>query len=283
MSKYRCPICGAVHKQYQPNCRLCGQSLSGENIPVSAPKAATAIGTNTSIKGIIWLGILVVLVLLVGAVFFGYVQSNRAIETAKEVVLQQNTDGWSPLVCATQGASTEATPTCTVPEGQGFTVELPGDRTKSNTPFTLAEGQKMETWSATVSDDTLLEVIFAPVAETATPTTTAAPADGEEQSEEAKEMTALKAIGDEWLKTKGLSRETNDTGTSDVKVTETSFKGHPAVIYTTPTTDVTINGKDAYLQTMLVLRNDVLFVVQTTSIYENAEQFDRMRQTLVFT
>ena len=33
---------------------------------------------------------------------------------------------------------------------------------------------------------------------------------------------------------------------------------------------------------MLVQRGDVLFVVQTTSIYKGAEQFDRMRQTLTF-
>jgi hypothetical protein len=273
MSKYRCPICGAVHKQYQPNCRLCGQSLSGENIPVNAPKAATPIGTNTSIKGIIWLGVLVVLVLLVGAIFFGYVQSNRAIESAKEVVLQQNTDGWSPLVCSTAGASTEATPTCTVPDGQGFTVELPGDRTKSNTPFALAEGQKMETWSATVSDDTLLEVIFAPIVD---PATGAAPADEDEE-------VALQRIADAWLAEKGLTREPGSTGSSDVTINETGSKGHPAIVIKTPSADVTLNGEDAYLQTMLVLRDDVLFVVQTTSIYENAEQFDRMRQTLSFT
>lgn len=272
MSKYRCPICGAVHKQYQPNCRLCGQSLSGSNIPVNAPKAATAVGTNTSIKGIIWLGILVVVVLLAGALFFGYVQSNRAVESAKDFVLQQNTDGWSPLVCATEGASTEATPTCTVPQGQGFTVELPGDRTKSNTPFALAEGQKMETWSTTISDDTLLEVIFAPV----TDPQTGAPADPEDKL-------ALQRIADEWLKTKGLSRELNETGQSDVKVDETTFRGHPAWIVTTPTADVELGTEPAYLQTMLVLRDDVLFVVQTTSIYENASQFDRMRQTLQFT
>jgi hypothetical protein len=272
MSKYRCPICGAVHKQYQPQCRLCGQSLSGENIPVNAPKAATAVGTNTSIKGIIWLGLLVVLVLLAGAVFFGVVQSNRAIETAKDVVLQQNTDGWSELVCATEGTSTEAAPTCTVPEGQGFAVELPGDRTKSNTPFALAEGQKMETWSTTVSDDTLLEVIFAPVTD---PETGQAPNPEDEQ--------AIQRIADEWLKTKGLSRETNATGQSDVKITETTFRGNPALIVTTPTSEVTINNEDAYLQTMLVLRDDVLFVVQTTSIYEDAAQFDRMRETLRFT
>jgi hypothetical protein len=272
MSKYRCPICGAVHKQYQPQCRLCGQSLSAENIPVGAPKAATPAGSNTSIKGVFFIGALVVLVILVGAVAFGVVQSNRAIETAKEVIVNENTDGWSPLVCATEGASTEATPTCTVPQGQGFSVELPGDRTKSNTAFALAAGQKMETWSTPISDDTLLEVIFAPV----TDPQTGAAADP-------KDKLALQRIADAWLATKGLSREVDSTGDSDVKITETSFRGHPALVITTPSSDVTIGGEDAYLQTMLVLRGDVLFVVQTTSIYENAEQFGRMTETLTFT
>lgn len=271
MSKYRCPICGAVHKQYQPNCRLCGQSLSGENIPVNAPKAATPGSANTSIKGVFFIGALVVIVILVAAVAFGVVQSNRAIESAKEVVLQENTDGWSPLVCVVEGTSTETTPTCTVPQGQGFSVELPGDRTKSITPFALAEGQKMETWSTTISDDTLLEVVFAPV----TDPQTGAPADP-------KDELALQRIADAWLQTKGLTRETDATGASEVKVDETTFRGHPALIITTPSSDVTLKNEDAYLQTMLVLRGDVLFVVQTTSIYENAEQFDRMRQTMTF-
>jgi hypothetical protein len=271
MSKYRCPICGAVHKQYQPNCRLCGQSLATENIPVAGPTAATAQSANTSIKGVFFIGAAVVLVLLIGAVAFGVVQSNRAIETAKEVVLDQNTDGWSALVCSVEGASTEATPTCTVPQGQGFSVELPGDRTKSNTAFALAEGQKMETWSTTISDDTLLEVIFAPVTDPAT----GAAADP-------KDELALQRIADAWLATKGLTREVDPTGSSDVKIDETTFRGHPALVITTPSQDVSVNNQDAYLQTMLVLRNDVLFVVQTTSIYENAEQFDRMRQTLTF-
>lgn len=271
MSKYRCPICGAVHKQYQPNCRLCGQSLASENIPVAGPTAATPQGSSSSIKGIFFIGAGVVLLLLIGAVAFGVVQSNRAIETAKEVVLDQNTDGWSTLVCATEGASTEATPTCTVPEGQAFSVELPGDRTKSNTPFALAEGQKMETWSTSIGDDTQLEVIFAPVTD---PSTGLAP--------DPKDALAIQRIGDAWLAGEGLTREVDNTGASDVKVDETTFRGHPALIITTPSTEVTLNGQDAYLQTMLVQRGDVLFVVQTTSIYKGAEQFDRMRQTLTF-
>jgi hypothetical protein len=271
MSKYRCPICGAVHKQYQPNCRLCGQSLSGESIPVTAPKAATPASTNTSIKGVFFIGAAVVLVLLVGAVVFGVVQSNRTIESAKELVLNDNTDGWSPLVCVVEGATTETTPTCTVPQGQGFSVELPGDRTKSNTPFTPAEGQKMQTWSTTISDDILLEVVFAPVIDPAT----GAPADP-------KNELALDNLADEWLKTKGLSRDVDATGSSEVKVTETTFRGHPALLVSTPSADAELNGEDAYLRTMLVLRGDVLFVIQSTSIYESAEQFDRMRDSLTF-
>jgi hypothetical protein len=271
MSKYRCPVCGAVHKQFQPNCRLCGQSLSADNIPTNAPRAATPADTNTSIKGVFFIGALVVIVLLAGAVAFGVVQSNRAIETAKDVVLQENTDGWSPLVCTVEGTGTEATPTCTVPQGQGFSVELPGDRTKSITPFTLAEGQKMETWSTSISGDTLLEVAFAPVTDPAT----GAAADP-------KDELALQRIADQWLADKHLSRETDATGSSDVKVEETAFKGYPALIITTPSADVTLNNKDAYLKTMLVLRNNVLFVVQATSIYENADQFDRMRRTMTF-
>ena len=82
---------------------------------------------------------------------------------------------------------------------------------------------------------------------------------------------------------KGLTRDVDPTGTSDVSVDETSFRGHPALVVTTPASDVTIDNQPAYLQTMFVLRGNVLFVVQTTSIYENAEQFNRMRETLAFT
>jgi len=271
MSKYRCPICGATHKQYQPNCRLCGQSLAAENIPSGMPKAATPVLANSSIKGVFWIGLLVVLLLIVGAVAFGFVQSNRTIEAAKEVVLQQNVDGWSPLVCSVEGSSTEATPTCTVPAGQGFSIELPGDRTKSNTPFASASGAKMETWSTTISTDTLLEVIFAPVND---PQTGAPPVSGDKP--------AFDRITDEWLASKGLSRTVNSTGSADVRVQETGFGGYPARIITTPTTEVQLNGDDAYLRTMLVLRDDVLFMVQATSIYEASEPFDRMVETLAF-
>jgi hypothetical protein len=272
MSKYRCPICGAVHKQFQPNCRLCGQSLSADNIPTTAPAAAAPTGSKSGIKGVFFLGAAIVLVILVGAVAFGVVQSNRAIEEAKELVLQQNTDGWSPLVCVVEGASTETTPTCTVPAGQGFSVELPGDRTKSNTAFTAAAGQKMETWSTTISDDTQLEVIFGKVNDPQT----GAPVDPTDKL-------ALQRIADEWMAAKGLTREIESTGSSEVKVDETSFGGYPTLVVTTPSSDVTINNQPAYLQTMFVLRDDVLFVVQTTSIYENAEQFSRMIDSLAFT
>lgn len=271
MSKYRCPICGATHKQYQPNCRLCGQSLAAENIPTNMPRAATNVSANSSIKGIIWIGLLVVVVLLVGAVAFGIVQSNRTIEAAKEVVLQQNIDGWSPLVCAVEGTSTEAAPTCTVPAGQGFTVELPGDRTKSNTAFAPAAGAKMETWSTNISTDTLLEVAFAPVTD---PATGAPPAAGDEL--------ALDRIADAWLASKNLTRAVADTGSTDVTVAETTFLGHPALLLTTPTAEVDLNGEPAYLRTLLVQRDDVLFVVQSTSIYESPEPFDRMVDTLTF-
>lgn len=271
MSKYRCPICGATHKRYQPNCRLCGQSLAAENIPTAMPKAATAVAASSSIKGVFWIGALVVLLLIAGAIAFGFVQSNRTIEAAKEVVLQQNVDGWSPLVCSVEGTSTEATPTCTVPAGQGFSVELPGDRTKSNTPFAPASGAKMQTWSTTISTDTLLETVFAPVTD---PQTGAAPVSGDKL--------AFDRIAAEWLASKGLSRAVDDTGSADVLVQETSFQGYPARILTTPTSDVALNGEDAYLRTMLVMRDDVLFVIQSTSIYEASEPFDRMVETLTF-
>ncbi len=271
MSKYRCPICGATHKQYQPNCRLCGQSLSPENIPTDMPRAATPASANSSIKGVFLIGLGVVLVLLVGALAFGIVQSNRTIETAKEVVLQQNVDGWSPLVCVVEGTATETPPTCTVAPGEGFKVELPGDRTKSNTPFGPAEGTKMETWSATIGSDTLLEVAFAPITD---PATGAALTSGDKD--------AFDRIADAWLAGKGLSRAVSSTGSTDVRVQETSFKGYPALLLTTPTTEVKYNNQDAYLRTLLILRDDVLFVVQTTSIYESSDPFDRMVSTLTF-
>lgn len=272
MSKYRCPICGATHKQYQPNCRLCGQSLSPENIPTEMPRAATPTSANSSIKGVFLIGLGVVLVLLVGAIAFGVVQSNRTIETAKEVVLQQNVDGWSRLVCVVEGTATESPPTCTVAAGEGFSVELPGDRTKSNTPFASAEDAKMETWSATIGSDSLLEVSFAAITD---PATGAAPTSGDKE--------AFDRIADAWLATKDLTRAVSSSGATDVRVQETTFKGHPALLLTTPSTEVKLNGDDAYLRTLLILRDDVLFVVQTTSIYESSEPFDRMVSTLTFT
>jgi hypothetical protein len=278
MSKYRCPICGATHKQYQPNCRLCGQSLAAENIPTDMPKAATPASANASIKGVFLIGLAVVLVLLVGGVAFGVVQSNRAIETAKEAVLQQNVDGWSPLVCvvegapAAEGAATEAAPTCIVPAGQGFRTELPGDRTKSNTVFAPAAGGTMETWSSTISSDTLLEVAFAPVTD---PATGAAPV--------TTEKAAMDGITDAWLAGEGLSREVDSTGGSDVRIQETTFAGFPARLVNTPSREIAMGAERGYLRTLLVLRKDVLFVVQSTSIYESSEPFDRMVRALVFT
>ena len=277
MSKYRCPICGATHKQYQPNCRLCGQSLAAENIPTDMPKAATATSANASIKGVFFIGLGIVLLLLIGGVAFGVVQSNRAIETAKEVVLQQNVDGWSPLVCVVEGAApvegaaTEAAATCTVPAGQGFSTELPGDRTKSNTAFAPAVGGKMETWSTTISTDTLLEVVYAPVTD---PSTGAAPVTGDKA--------AFDRIADAWLAGKNLSREVSTTGGTDVTVQETTFRGYPALLINTPNREIPMGEEEGYLRTLLVLRDDVLFVVQSSSIYESSEPFDRMVQTLTF-
>src|SRR5690606_10843475 len=138
MSTYRCPLCGASHKDDAERCRLCGQSLKADTVAVAPPRATTGpVRAQRGIKGVVLIGLGLVIALGAVAVAFGLVQENKQVRQAKELVTGP-VDGWS-----------------TQEDHEGrFRVDLPGTRTRSLMPVAGADDGTVTAWAASVGDDT---------------------------------------------------------------------------------------------------------------------------------
>lgn len=264
MANYRCPSCGANHKEFQPQCRLCGQSLSRDVGETVLQTGATVTASRGGMKGLVLIGILVVIAVVAVALVFGLVAGNQTLDQAKDAIVPGGAqDGWSQLSCS---ASNDPANPCKVPEGFDFSVTLPGDRTKSTSTFPDTKDGKLEIWSAKAGSDTLLTVGYATVTPPTTGTT------GGSVSRAALQL-FLRDLGEKWLTSQGVTDLT-------VKGGETNVAGYPAYAYRAQERQLKIGELPAYAQQALVLKGDKLFVVQTVSVYKDAEQFDRMVNSL---
>jgi hypothetical protein len=99
MSKYRCPVCGAAHKEPPDKCRLCGQVMT-EGAQVDTPLSREAPPPERGIGGIAFALIGVVLVIAILFILLGLTPANKAIDNVKSkipVVGQQTCDGCEQL------------------------------------------------------------------------------------------------------------------------------------------------------------------------------------------
>lgn len=277
MPSYRCPACGANHKEFQPQCRLCGQSLSSTEAAVAATQVVAAGPGGKSIKGVVLLGIGAVVIVVAIALVFGLVAGNKSLDRARDKVLPGTLqDGWSAL---------------TDPDG-GFSVNLPGDRTKATATVTYpVVGGKTTEWTAKVGKDTTLTVGYGTVERPATLTQTSAltPAMVQQYLRQLLNITCAKTVsapttastvaGAPAVEPACVDYQFADSKTPITTISDTALAGMPAI--TLSYTKSNPSGTDTYVRLTIGLRGDKVFYVMTESIYKDAEQFDRMTESFV--
>ena len=198
MAKYRCPSCGAAHKEPPATCRLCGYVMDGSvATAISGPTAAAPPPENRSALGLAVIGIVVVLVLGIGALVLHVSSGNATVTKAIDKLpgTGSTPTGWKVVTDA----------------AGGFTVQLPPDPTTTSVAFPGADNGQLTGWQATVGDapqvDTILYVIYGKVH----------PNPGETAS---STVTRL-----------GLAKLARDPGYVESKTLGT-YQGYPAISYT---------------------------------------------------
>src|SRR3954452_18125007 len=96
MSRYRCPRSGARHKHDADRCRVCGQSMTPGAVAVHTQDVAQPLRSARGIKGLVLIGLGLVIAVVAGALAFGVAQDNPAIRKAKGLVTE-SADGWTAL------------------------------------------------------------------------------------------------------------------------------------------------------------------------------------------
>lgn len=276
MPSYRCPACGANHKEFQPQCRLCGQSLSSTTAAAPAPQVTVKSGGGRSTKGVVLLGIGVVVAVVAIALVFGLVSGNKAIDKAKDKVLPGSLqDGWSPL---------------TDPDG-GFSVNLPGDRTKASVPFTGSVDGKATTWTAKVGKDTTLTVGYTKVERPEYLTTTSALTRSAvqrflrdfQQVKCVKTVSAPTTVSAAPSGAEPIEAACEEYATVEgypiTGLEEVSLAGMPAIKYQYKITSS--SGTTSYVRVLAGLRSDQLYFIRSESVYKDVEQFDRMTESFI--
>lgn len=244
MSKYRCPVCGATHKQQPDKCRLCGQVMTEGTIinetttPREAPMAERGIG------GIAFALIGLVLLIAVAFILLGLTPANKTIDSLKNklpVVGQQTGDGWEQLRA----------------DDGPFTVDLPGgERVKETFDYLPAlNNGKLNMWTAKIGSDTKIQVAYGKV--------------DVNEADTAKKK--LDILGDQYVKDIGNNVKVD-------KRTDTGFAGLPAL--SLELRGLKLDGKDAYQRAWLILRGDTIYIVSVTSIYRDTPPLERVLNSL---
>jgi hypothetical protein len=252
MAKYRCPYCGANHKEAVHQCRLCGAVIDG-TVEMRGAVAVAARPVQTKKRGmgrLALIGILAVVGLLIAAIALGFTNGDLRFGKIRDRIpfLRTHDDGWVKVDDA---------------EG-GFTVEMPSSRETWSTPFALADNSRLAGWKATVGPEITLAVVYG----------TMTPAAG------TTSQATLNQVVDTMVAEDVANAQPNRTVTVN-KRTETNFRGYPAVVFDESGTDQ--NGQYAYAKNLVFLKGNELYVIAENTIYKDFAQYDRMTNTFQFT
>lgn len=150
MAKYRCPVCGATHREMPQQCRLCGQKM-GEGAVVGERQSTRQMQMGSKgVGGIMLIAILAVVVVAVGLAIAGIGPGGRQVEQLvnKTRITLQRTDGWSELADA---------------EGH-FVTDMPSNgRKQSKEVTTPLVSETGTSWTVDVGRDTRLAVTYVEV------------------------------------------------------------------------------------------------------------------------
>jgi hypothetical protein len=257
MSKYRCPICGAAHKEQVANCRLCGQSMAPNAIPAYEQDVKQEVHTDKSIKGVALIGAGLVIAIVLGAVLFGVLRPTKQLEQVSDLATGNRHDGW-----ATTSSDTGK-----------FTVDMPGEVTKESVDLAITTTGKVTGVTTYVplktNPDTYLLVASGPITLPATPP-------GSALSAAAAQNLLKDTVLPQWL-------AANKLALVEGEQQETGIAGYPALTFKTLAPKLKLQGKDAYGQVAFVLTGSTVYVIETISIYKDADQQDHMLSTFAVT
>jgi hypothetical protein len=244
MAKYRCPICGAAHKEPPTHCRLCGQDMRDAAFVPTTPKGArVATKPRKGTLRIAVLGAVAVLAILVLALVFGFRGDDAEFvdEVQEQLPGRESTEGvgWSALT----------------DEAGGYVVELPDARTQQFAPFVASSTGRVEQWVAPIGDETQLSVSYAPVAVPS----------GQDES------LTVSTLADEWAASLGGDVDRRD---------EVDYSGSPGNVITVD--GLRYDDQPASARALVVLRDGRVYVVQSLSIYPDHPQFTRVANSLRF-
>lgn len=261
MAKYRCPVCGATHREMPEMCRLCGQ-LMGENSVVGdfSGNIQTAV-QRKGLGGIVFLVILGVVALVVGLALAGVGPGAKQIDTVvNKVGLKPRATGWTELRDE---------------EGK-FSTDFPSNDQKQDKDYTSPfSSNKATRWSVNLSGDTIVEVQYVKLDGAGT-TTTAAGSQGSTKT--APALLRIREIGAEYK----TFLESNGAKVSSM-VDDGPF-GYPAqYIEARRVQSSEIPGKDLNMKAYIFVRGDTLFLVASESVFglDKMEAFDNLRQNFI--
>jgi len=244
MSKYRCPVCGATHKDQPTKCRLCGQDMSGAaTIPAYTGGSRQTMQSRGSLASLLLIGLIGVLVIGLLAIVLGFTGSNSFIDNIRDKIpgLQlDKKDGWTAL---------------DDPSG-GFVAQMPEGREKKFVAFAPAANGRLDQWSSVIGNETDLTISYGKVTK----------AEGQSNNAE------LASFAQTWAASLGGKIDSS---------TETGFQGYPAL--DVAIRDLTYDNQAASAKAMMVLRGDTLYIIQSESIYSDHPQYSRLLGGFQFT
>lgn len=243
MSKYRCPVCGATHKDQPSKCRLCGQDMSGAStIPAYTGGSRQLDAKKGGLSKLLFIGLGLVLVIGILAVVLGVTGTNDFIRNARDEIpgMSNTDDGWVTL---------------DDPSG-GFVAQMPEGYEKRFVDFAPATSGRLDQWSSLIGNETDLTITYGKV--NSPPDTSA--------------KVTLEGLAETWASTLGGKVEDS---------AESGFAGYPAI--DVMVRDLTLEDETATARAMLILRGDTLYVLQSESIYPDHPQYMRLLSGFQFT
>jgi hypothetical protein len=250
MAKYRCPSCGAGHKDPPGACRLCGYVMDGSvEIPTASAQARPMAAKKSGIGGVVLIGLVIVIVLGVGAIVLHVTSGNATVTKLVDKLPGQSAapSGWQQLTDA---------------EG-GFTVSFPPQPATTSVKFPAADNAELTGWVGTVGQapqvDTQIYLVYGKVH----------PKPGEKAAD------TVSRLGDTKMALDGGFIESQSL---------TTYQGYPAIRYTI--NRVTFEGNTGYENAMMFLKGNELYVIESLSKYPGQPangEFDQVLNTLTFT
>jgi rubredoxin len=247
MAKYRCPTCGAAHKEPVSTCRMCGYIMDGSvAMPTTGNVARQVPQRRKGVAGFAIVGVLIVIALAAAALALHATSQDKAITNLEDKIPGVKTDvtGWK---------------TVTDTEG-GFTVSMPPGATTTSVAFAPVSNGQLTGWLGQIGQspeiDSQLYVVHAKAQ--------ALPGESVQDS--------LSRLGD--------AKVAQDGGFVESK-SQTSYQGYPALDY--KISRVNFAGQQGYEHAVMFIKGDALYVIESVSRYPSNPSFSTVADSLRFT